>query len=806
MNGMTICRKFVALLLCFCTLVLAGISDLPVRAAEYETRYLEIKRLNDGQIDTYKVLIQDRDILISAGDFARLAGFDSGKIGRSGGALTSIVLANGGDEQKDEEVVISAKAGQIHSVRYGAKDFDGLLDTGDNAYLNLVDMFNYLRIKACVAGNQLLINLPVYTMYDFLKDDYQEVLSNSVSQLDLLEPGEDLKESGKWDAVCLACNNFDFRFLLPGWGTSEILDEQYLKAIQTLNEEDEAFYDDETEEYFQSQMEGRGLGSCLASGKDLINVLSAGGGTLNTVESVADKLENLSEADRDALDSLLDTVNWERSEFLKATGLDSFTEYAGQASDVLTVANFAVSAAAAYDRASGWNEDCLADLDVLRSLDVENYGDHKEYVKRIRKLAEDRYDESSDPEQAAVDQLVGDVADYALEKALMETSVYGQVASLFIFAVNTGVSVARCFGNVAEELDKGELSYMVSCLINIAVASRIDAEVKRAQLNLTQLNSGTALDEFRKSLRTTIKSNLRCWSYIYYLNSDGKWETTDRGKAVKSQIDKMHVYLTLLDETEQYDYALDEYDLITYSPERIEEIAVQDNGLNLSAGDAYDYKNQDLLSSFRLGQETDGSVTASLSFWHNYGNASSDEDFTFEWKDSQSIYSVNGQRSGKAFDITFEKVDENQIRIYVMCPDGYCCWESGERSTLWSDGIYKKADNTSQKIDGITGEWIIDDEKTMDENGTSMFQMFGSAYNDFGSGMTVKEDGTFSYYIGAGWGGEGTWSIQGGGMLYEIDSYEGNDKQSGTIVIDNGGGRTHLIMGLDEMELWWKKK
>ena len=43
-------------------------------------------------------------------------------------------------------------------------------------------------------------------------------------------------------------------------------------------------------------------------------------------------------------------------------------------------------------------------------------------------------------------------------------------------------------------------------------------------------------------------------------------------------------------------------------------------------------------------------------------------------------------------------------------------------------------------------------------------------------------------------------------MLYEIDSYEGNDKQSGTIVIDNGGGRTHLIMGLDEMELWWKKK
>ena len=206
--------------------------------------------------------------------------------------------------------------------------------------------------------------------------------------------------------------------------------------------------------------------------------------------------------------------------------MKTFSDHAGELSDALTVAEIAVSAYEAYEQAASWSEDCLNNLDVLRNLNVDNYGENKDYVKRISKVAEESYQASLDPENASEEQLVSDIVDLALEKAITETTVYGKVADLFIFSVNLGVSVARCFGNIAEEMDKGELSYMVSCLINIAVASRIDAEVKRTQLDITDLTSGNQLNNFRNSIRTSIKSNLRCWSYIYYLNSNGTWETS----------------------------------------------------------------------------------------------------------------------------------------------------------------------------------------------------------------------------------------------------------------------------------------
>lgn len=597
-------KRAVALLLCFCTLLIC-IPYQKVNAKEYEEKYLTIKRVNDGQQDTYKIVTDGEEVLISAAQLSELAGFVKASIVRDGDKLTTVTLVKGEEQNASQDIIISASNNTIYSLRYGEREFHGCLDTGEEVYLNLIDMFNYLRIKAEIIDGRLFINVPVYTMYDFMTVDYPEALENCVSQLDLLEPGEDLKSSGTWDAVYLACNNFDFRFLVPIWGTNQIKDEQYAKALQTLNEEDENFYDEDTNEYFQSELEGRGLGSCLASGQDLIDTLSVGGGAMESAEDVIKRLDGLSESDQDALFSLWDTLNWNREDFLKATGLKTFSDHAGELSDALMVAEIAVSAYEAYEQAASWSEDCLNDLDVLRNLNVDNYGENKDYVKRISQVAEESYQASSDPENAAEEQLVSEIADRALEKAITETTVYGKVADLFIFSVNLGVSVARCFGNIAEEMDKGELSYMVSCLINIAVASRIDAEVKRDQLDITDLNSGNKLNDFRDSIRTSIKSNLRCWSYIYYLNSNGTWETSERGEYVKSQIDKMHVYLTLLDETKQYDYALDEYDLIKYSPERIVEITEESIPINsnefwmdfLATGDYVQYIDEEWMDS-----------------------------------------------------------------------------------------------------------------------------------------------------------------------------------------------------------------
>lgn len=67
----------------------------------------------------------------------------------------------------------------------------------------------------------------------------------------------------------------------------------------------------------------------------------------------------------------------------------------------------------------------------------------------------------------------------------------------------------------------------------------------------------------------------------------------------------MHVYLALLDETKQYDYALDEYDLITYSPERIVENAGESIPINsnefwmdfLETGDYAQYVDEEWTDS-----------------------------------------------------------------------------------------------------------------------------------------------------------------------------------------------------------------
>lgn len=264
----------------------------------------------------------------------------------------------------------------------------------------------------------------------------------------------------------------------------------------------------------------------------------------------------------------LELVNWNGKEYDASIELRAWNKYASKLSDAISLAEIAVSSYETYSRAENWNKECLEDLEVLKNLDETNYANHKGYIKRIKKVAESCYQESINKDKTTTEHTLEKIATLMLEKTLTETSVYGRITDYFILAINTGTSVAKCFGNIADEMDKAELSYMVTCLINVAVASRIDAEIEHDALNLKNVNSGEA-QNFRKSMRTAIKSNLRCWSYIYYLNSDGKWEESDRGKEVKDKINKMYTYLTLLKETEQYDYALDEYDLITYTPKKL---------------------------------------------------------------------------------------------------------------------------------------------------------------------------------------------------------------------------------------------
>lgn len=565
-------RKILIFILCLSMIIPTKILD--VKAEEYVTKFLPIKRVNDEITEMYEVVTDGENVYISVDDLIKVVGFDEKVIDVTDDIINQIILTKEVDHHGyDQDINIFPKKNQIKSAWYGEKEFDGCLNLEKGVYLDLIQIFNYLRIKAEVVGTELLVNIPVYSILDFMIYDYQSVLHNSVSQLDLLKAQEGKVSSGFFDALSLACNNFDFRLLIPVWGANELKDEQYTKAIQTLNMNDEIFFDNDTSEYMKAELSNRGFDGVLASGKDLVNVMSIGGKGVETAEEVISTLENIPS---EKIEAYMNMINWNGESYDGFIEMRVWNKYASNISDAISVADLAVSAYETYVRAENWNQECMKDLEVLRNLDVNNYGEHKEYVKRIKKIAESCYQESVNKRDAVSNQILEDMSTLLLEKTVAESSIYGKVLDYFILAVNTGISVAKCFGNIADEMDKAELSYMVTCLINVAVASRIDAEIEYDMLNLEDIHSGE-VEEFRNSIRIAIKSNLRCWSYIYYLNSDGTWEKTYKGKETKSRIDKMNTYLTLLEESEQYDYTLDEYDLITYSPKKIVEILKNSN-------------------------------------------------------------------------------------------------------------------------------------------------------------------------------------------------------------------------------------
>lgn len=646
-------KKIVIFIVCLSMIFPSNIEV--VKASDYVVKYLTIKRINDNESKTYEIVVNEDKIYIGLTNLIDIVEFDEKTVDMTGDTINQIILTKNIDSHGyDQNINIFPKEKIIESAWYGKTEFDGCLNFKDEIYLDLIKIFNYLRVKGEVIEDELWINIPVYSILDFMIYDHQSVLYDSVSQLDLLKTQETSFSSGFIDALCLACNNFDLRLLIPVWGSNEIKNDQYIKAIQTLNEDNEVFYQNSTKEQIKKELYNRGFEGILTSGKDLANVMSIGGKTVETVEDYISGLTNVSD---ETIKKYMELVNWNGENFNGFIEMRAWNKYATNISDMLTLADIVISAYEAYSRAKSWNQESLDDLEVLQNLNIKNYGEHKEYVRRIKKNAEALYKESTNASETACDQAIQKVFTTLLEKVITETSVSGKIIDYFILAVNTGVSVAKCFGNIAEDMDKAELSYMVTCLINIAVATRIDAEIKYDMLDLNNLQSKD-VDEYRKSMKTAIKSNLRCWSYIYYLNCDGKWEKSFEGKDVVKKINKMNTYLTLLNESQQYDYALDSYDIFIYSPKKIIEI--------LKESPCYQFT--DIISSFPLNF-----TSASGGGWLT--NISIEEDGTFTGKYHSTTYGDSPAEYICNFTGKFSGLDKINEYTYKMQLESMECKE-----------------------------------------------------------------------------------------------------------------------------------
>lgn len=590
-------KKVLSLLMCFVLFfsVQSNVYNC-VSNDEYQIKYLFMQRLNDDLSRYYEVITDGERVYINIDDLVEIANYDSSTVTTQNGKLSKILINKKNYENTsfDNSIQILPNKKIITSSWYGENNFDGIVDFNSKIYLDIIDIFNYLRIKAEIVDGKILVNIPVYSMLDFLIYDYQDVLNNFITQMDLKTYGDGENGSNFMNTIAVAVNNFNFKFLIPVWGPMELKKEQYIKAIQTLSEEDEEFYSPTTNGYMENQLEEKGFSKLLSSGEDLVNGMSIGGETINTYETFIDSLTNISEEQRG---KYLDLVNWNGKNYDAFMDLRVWNKYAENLSNVIDISDIFVSAYEAYTRANSWTESNLKDLEILKNLNINNYADKKEYVNRITDAASECYESANNKAEAVVKEIFEKTMELLFEKAVGVTPV-GKVANYFVLAVNTGVSAAKTFPNISNKLDKAELSYIVTCLINVAIAAKIDANVKYENFSLENLSSNDIV-EFRDSIRTAIKCNLRSWYYIYYLNKDGSWEYGSEGQEVKNKINMMNTYLILLNECIQYDYSLDEYNIINFSSTEIITILNDSKVYDNLVVDAYSYEYENEEGEFK---------------------------------------------------------------------------------------------------------------------------------------------------------------------------------------------------------------
>ena len=150
---------------------------------------------------------------------------------------------------------------------------------------------------------------------------------------------------------------------------------------------------------------------------------------------------------------------------------------------------------------------------------------------------------------------------------------------------------------------------------------------------------------------------------------------------------------------------------------------------------------------------------------------------------------------------------------------------SGENAKLWYDMQAKSIDDIQGQINSIIvndnentfntnnesmfGEWEVDTNYTNDHNTKTTFDMFGTGYS-YGSLLSLNEDKSFSYGVGIGYYGTGTYEIDNNTIKVQIDDYMEFEPDIGydftiNIIEDNGSVLLELKGFEEDFNLYWKR-
>lgn len=126
--------------------------------------------------------------------------------------------------------------------------------------------------------------------------------------------------------------------------------------------------------------------------------------------------------------------------------------------------------------------------------------------------------------------------------------------------------------------------------------------------------------------------------------------------------------------------------------------------------------------------------------------------------------------------------------------------QTDEKTEVSTDGFEE-----SKQIyeSDLVGDWTIDSEKTNDYNPQSLRESFGTALS-YGYALTFSDNGTFSWYVATGYGGEGTYTVNESDILCKYS--DGGDN----VLPDLEINQNEIIMTFDWGEgeyykVYWMK-
>lgn len=107
-------------------------------------------------------------------------------------------------------------------------------------------------------------------------------------------------------------------------------------------------------------------------------------------------------------------------------------------------------------------------------------------------------------------------------------------------------------------------------------------------------------------------------------------------------------------------------------------------------------------------------------------------------------------------------------------------------------------------VENICGSYRIDVDMTNNHNTETVRTWFGSGLQ-YGDEMSLNIDGTASWYIGIGYGGEGTFNLDDGNGCIEYVDYEDRTRQSVSIAVVHESDYDWVVMTIDNYRVYWTK-